>query len=252
MTPADIEAIERATLAAVSPQAVEEIPGWLLPFDRGTVGRAKSAVPLAHTGAGAAVLGEIEARYGQRHLPAVLRIPCVPAFEAFCEALERSGYGRHKPTQVFVAATRVVLGASGSVGPVHIADAPDTCWASVFSGEGFDPADGASRVEILSRATGSVFASVREQGRCVAGGAAAFAHGWASVHGMRTAQDCRGRGLAGRILASLARAALERGFERMFLQVESGNAPAHAVYRRAGFESAWRYEYWRKAAPVAP
>jgi hypothetical protein len=41
---ADIEAIERATLAAVSPRRLEELPGWLLAFDEGTIGRARSAV----------------------------------------------------------------------------------------------------------------------------------------------------------------------------------------------------------------
>ena len=30
-----VEAIERATVAAVSPLAVEELDGWLLPFDDG-------------------------------------------------------------------------------------------------------------------------------------------------------------------------------------------------------------------------
>ncbi len=29
----DVESIERATVAAVSPHALEEIDGWLLPFD---------------------------------------------------------------------------------------------------------------------------------------------------------------------------------------------------------------------------
>jgi hypothetical protein len=45
----DVENIERATLAAVSPEAVLELSGWLLAFDTGTVGRAKSAVPMLHT-----------------------------------------------------------------------------------------------------------------------------------------------------------------------------------------------------------
>jgi hypothetical protein len=43
LIPGDVEAIERATVAAVSPEAVEELDGWLLAFDTGTVGRAKSA-----------------------------------------------------------------------------------------------------------------------------------------------------------------------------------------------------------------
>lgn len=48
MNPSEVVHIERATLAAVSPQTVEELPGWLLPLDTGTVGRAISAVPLSH------------------------------------------------------------------------------------------------------------------------------------------------------------------------------------------------------------
>ena len=39
-----VEAIERATLAAVPPDTLEEQPGWLLPLDAGTVGRALPGV----------------------------------------------------------------------------------------------------------------------------------------------------------------------------------------------------------------
>lgn len=247
MISADIESLERATLAAVAPEAMEEIPGWLLPFDHGTVGRAKSAVPLAHTRPDPAALREIEVRYALRGLPAVLRIPVAETYRDFHEELVRRGYTSAKPTQVLTAATAVVRQVSG--GPEAEIDAqPDDGWASVFLGEGFDPADGAGRVRALSRASGSLYASVREQGVTVAVGAAAFGHGWASVHGMRTARSCRGRGLAGRVLGSLAAAAMLEGHERMFLQVEAQNAAAQALYRRAGFEPAWTYAYWRKTA----
>ena len=53
---ADIEAIERATLDAVPPEQTAVLDGWLLGLDRGTVGRAHSAVPLTHDGCDAAVL----------------------------------------------------------------------------------------------------------------------------------------------------------------------------------------------------
>jgi len=80
----------------------------------------------------------------------------------------------------------------------------------------------------------------------VAAGAGAFSHGWSSVHGMRTNQACRGRGLAGRVLAGIADVAAQRGITRAFLQVEDVNAPALALYRRAGFETVWSYDYWRQ------
>jgi len=65
------------------------------------------------------------------------------------------------------------------------------------------------------------------------------------VHGMRTDAAQRGHGLAGRVLAGLARVALERGFDKVFLQVEAQNDPALALYRRAGFETRWQYRYWQ-------
>jgi hypothetical protein len=36
----EIESLERATLDAVAPASVGSLPGWLLPFDKSTVGRA--------------------------------------------------------------------------------------------------------------------------------------------------------------------------------------------------------------------
>jgi hypothetical protein len=89
--------------------------------------------------------------------------------------------------------------------PAEVDTAPDEAWAALFLGEGFDPVDGAHRVRVLARAQGSLYASVREGGRTVAAGAMAFGHGWASVHGMRTDAAQRGHGLAGRVLAGLAR-----------------------------------------------
>ncbi|HEY3046826.1 MAG TPA: GNAT family N-acetyltransferase [Polaromonas sp.] len=246
MISCDVECIERATVAAVSPEALEELEGWLLPFDRGTVGRAKSAAPLQHSPVDEAVLGRIEARYAARGMPAVFRVATEPCFDLLRRELKRRGYQTERPVLVQVASAKDMRAVSMQV-PAQTADSPDEAWAALFLGEGFDPIDGASRVKALSRARDSLYASVRENGKTVAAGAAAFGHGWSSVHGMRTDQAYRGRGLAGRVLAGLADAALQRGFERTFLQVEDGNAPARALYRRAGFETAWCYEYWRQA-----
>jgi N-acetylglutamate synthase len=241
----DVESLERATVDAVSPEARAELPGWLLPFDAGTVGRAKSAVPLRHDVPAPDVLQQIEAMYAQRGLPVMLRTPMLPAFDSFHSQLRAGRYIEEIVTEVQVAQTASVHALSAGE-PALLLTAPDADWASVFLGEGFDPVDGASRVRKLGQGKGSLFALVREDGRPVAAGAAAFSHGWSSVHGMRTAQDCRGRGLAARVLATLAGAAIERGFEQMFLQVSNENAAAQSLYRRAGFDKAWTYSYWRQ------
>jgi ribosomal protein S18 acetylase RimI-like enzyme len=245
LTGRDIEAIERATLAAVAPEAVEEIDGWLLPFDSGTIGRAKSAVPLRHDPPDAPVLDIVEARYAARGLPASLRLPDAPGLEDFKRMLAGRGYRAGRPTHVQVAGTDTVSALSSTDG-VLLAEAPDAAWAALFLGEGFDPIDGASRVRSLGRATGTLFATVRAQGHAVAAGAGAFSHGWVSVHGMRTDAAQRGKGYAGRILSAIAGEAGRRGLGRIFLQVEAGNLAAHALYRRAGFSTRWYYEYWSK------
>ncbi len=83
MTPSDIANIERATITAVSPQAVEELSGWLLPFNTGTVGRAISAVPLTHKLEGdvETLVAQIESRYMTHGFKAAFRLPDGVSFE---------------------------------------------------------------------------------------------------------------------------------------------------------------------------
>jgi GNAT superfamily N-acetyltransferase len=240
--PADIEAMERATVDAVAPPEVLEIGGWLVPLDDTTVGRAKSAVPLSHSPR-FDVLPQILAAYAERDLPAALRIADVPALEDARNYLADQGFRPSKPT--LVKTGDVARLAAFAAGPVEVLDAPDEGFASVFLGEGFDPADGVQRVRVLKRAPDAAFAVVREGGRTVAVGAASFGHGWGGVHGMRTALDQRGRGHAGRILAALGREMQARGVGRVQLQVEEPN-PARSLYRKAGFTPAWRYQYWTR------
>jgi ribosomal protein S18 acetylase RimI-like enzyme len=256
-SPTQLNAIEHATLAAVGVQTTEEAHGWLLPFDTGTIGRAKSAVPLWHAQTNADTLNAIAERYRAQGLPVAFRVGDLPHFEALRSTLRTQGYTPERPTWVQTVSTRQLAShaqracvraeasATGSTSiPVDLALTPDAAWAALFLGEGFDPVDGASRVQSLSRAMGSLYASVRENSQALAAGAASFSHGWVSVHGMRTAQSHRSRGLASSILRAVATEALARGIDQCFLQVEAHNTAAQSVYRGLGFETVWGYSYW--------
>lgn len=241
---ADVEAIERATLSAVSPERVEARPGWLLPMDGGTVGRARSAVPLSHRPlADLAVLDAVADTYRMHGFVPRFRLPDTGAWGAAHAHLAARGFERVQPTLTQTAPVQALLGLNPHPG-VALDGQPDAAWLAMFLGEGLDPVDGASRSQALARAQGTLFASLREGGRTLASGAASYGFGWLSVHGMRTALDQRGRGLASAVMRAMADEAQRRGIARVFLQVDAENAPALSLYRRIGFETAWPYVYW--------
>jgi predicted GNAT family acetyltransferase len=241
----DVAALERAIVAAVAPVEVLEAGGWIAAFDSGTVSRAKSAAPLSHQKVEVAAALALRDEYLTRGLLPMFRIPQLSAMNAVEDELAKCAMQAEQPTDVQVAsATAIALLVEHS--DVRIDTTPDEAWASVFVGEGFDPVDGASRVRTLTRAPGSLFASIREGDRVIAAGVLAFGHGWASIHGMRTALSHRGQGLATRVMAALSQAAIDRGHPRLMLQVECANEAAQKLYARCGFDRAWTYRYWRQ------
>lgn len=245
LSPDDIATLERATLDAVAPQAVENRDSWLLPFDASTIGRAKSAVPLRHTDLPATDIAAIEAHYAERGLPAAFRLADSSGLAPLHAELKSRGYRPDQPTLVQVADTRAILEMSISA-PAQVDATASPDWAAVYTAPGFDPVDGQHRIAALSRSHSAMYAHITQDGTPVAAGVGAFSQGWASIHGMRTVMAHRGQGLARSILVALAKEADRRGIARFFLQVEEENSGAIALYARAGFRTVWRYHYWRK------
>ena len=260
----DIQAIERVTLAAVAPEMVHELPGWLLPMDGGTIGRAHSAVPVLHDAASAdlALIPAIVAQYAKQGMQAKFRLPCVPAFVPFCDALKALGYVPAYPTLVQIG-TNIAMRAVTAQPCASILRAPDAQWASVFSSEaGLSSADITRRLESFTKAFDAVYASVRQDASNLSGasnsqvratlavGVGAFHQGWVCVHGVNTAAQYRRQGLAARVLAGIAQAALDKGVSQVVLQVEEANAGAQSLYLRAGFSTAWKYVYWQLPAAL--
>ena len=251
----DIDSLERATLDAVAPQALEELPGWLLPFDRSSVNRAISAVPLSHSGFHAEVVAEIAARYASKGLGTQFRIADVPGLERLQAALAQQGYRAHHPTLTMTARLRQLaalpaltvlpaLALAASNGRVSISQQPSKEWESVYLATEFDPKAAASRVQALSRSNCTSYAWIGDASGALAAGTASMSRGWASFHGLRTLHRVRRQGLAQALLAALCQQALAAQLENCFLQVEEDNTPAITLYQRLGFQTAWRYRYW--------
>jgi N-acetylglutamate synthase len=255
-----VSRIEHATAYAVPAQRTETLQlalAWLLAFDSGTVGRAKSAVPLAHGVPDLEAIALVEDAYALAGVPAAWRLPRVPAFAEFCEALAQRGYITSQPTCVQTAWVQHALDAlrarplPGALN-IRVESAPFDDWRAVYLGPGFDAADAASRIEILARGKHTQYAVAYVDGSAVASGALSIytpeqGAPLASIHGMRTAASQRKRGLAGAVIGEFARRAKAAGCDEWFLQVELENAAAQSVYAKLGFETAWVYDYWRKA-----
>src|SRR5574343_1483668 len=108
-SPAGIESIERATVAAVAPERLDECPGWLLPMDSGTVGRARSAVPLHHAAQPLELLDTIVQAYQAAGYPPALRLPEAPAYAPWHQALQAQGWQRRQPTWIQVGTVQALL-----------------------------------------------------------------------------------------------------------------------------------------------
>ena len=238
-----IARLERATLDAVAPPTVLALPGWLLPLDHASIGRAKSAVPLRHSGLAPDDVPRIRDLYLARGFAPRWRVADVPGLTPIHRALEDHECSATQPTLVQTG-TVVALAALTAPHNVHISTQPCHAWRAVYTAPGFDAQDGRDRVEALSRGQHTLYATVLAHGVPVAAGTASLSQGWASIHGMRTTLPARGQGRARAILGALGRAAQERGLTQVFLQVEEDNAPAQALYAHCGFRTVWRYRYW--------
>lgn len=242
-----IARLERSTMDAVAPPAHDTLDGWLLSYDTATIGRAKSAVPLRHHSLPVTSLSDICARYTRRGLAPIFRLPDVAGLADVQTELRQLGFAPTQPTLVQVAPTAALAALPSSTAATWSATPTDR-WAAVYTAPGFDPVDGQHRIQALRRGRHAVYASLVHEGQPQCAGTAVYSQGWASLHGLRTVVAARGQGLAAQLMACLAREALRRGLSETFLQVEEDNTAALALYRRAGFATAWRYHYWHASA----
>lgn len=240
----DIRAIELATSDALSPRHREEDGGWLLCFDEGTVGRARSAVPLSHTTDVAARAVDVVNVYRRQGAAPMLRVPTTPEFDVSRAALTSEGFSATQATITMVAAVRDVATACENAERVELLGVVTQEWEALFVAQGIHPAEARDRLARLRNAPACVYVSSRDEGEAKALVCACFAQAWCGVHGMRTAASARRQGHARGMLGGIAAECVRRGAKRMFLQVEASNEPARSLYRQAGFSDAWQYEYW--------
>ena len=224
--------------------------GWLLRHTPSlTRRRSNSALPLGDH-PDTAVVEDFYARRGVRTL-----VQVSPAEErtGLDAELARRKWTREGATDVLVADADAVLAATAPAaalavpapGEVALTDRPDAGWIAAWAAcEERADADEHARTVLARIEPPTAYA--RAPGD-LGVGLAVCERGWAGLFCVATAASARRRGIASHVVHALTTWAAERGARRLYLQVASANAAAHAFYGRAGCTRSHGYHY--RAAP---
>jgi N-acetylglutamate synthase len=239
----------------------ERLGDWLLRAAGGFTGRANSALALGDPGrpAGQAV-SAVQAWYTRRGLRPLIYIPepladgdgAHGAHGTLGALLAARGWTLRdaRPTMVMTARTATVAAHRTTVAShrtagrprVRLAAEPDADWLAAWRPKGGPVPPHA--LPVLVSAPDQAFASVYRDGRVVATGRLSLGGGWAALTAIAVAPAVRRGGLGLQVTAELAAAALDRGAQDIFLQVEGHNTAARRLYAGCGFTDRHRYRYW--------
>jgi len=242
---ADLRRVEEQSLNVTQTGRQLFYDGWLLRMMPGRIKRARSvnafyasSLDVAHK------IRHCERVYAAAGLPAMFRITPFDAPHDLDATLAAHGYAQFEATDVLLAQLQAppATGVRDDV-DLRMPDLHAYC-AAVAAIRGSTHAQrDAHEARLASAAVGHHCAIVLDEGRPVASGQLAYEGDIGGVFDVITATDARGRGHATALCAHLLTWAWSHGMRIAYLQVTSDNAPALAVYRKFGFEPAYRYHY---------
>ncbi|MDX3852478.1 GNAT family N-acetyltransferase [Streptomyces sp. AK02-01A] len=247
---ATFEELARISARAWQPVESEPLGEWLLRAASGFTRRANSVLPLGDPGLPLdEALTRVRRWYGERGLPAYLQTAtgAEGTQERLCAELEKRGWRSEVTAELRVAAL-APLGdrpgpeeTGGSL--VRLDRTCDDAWLQRYQRSGVP---GPHVVHVLGSGPSVWFATVPGAsdvpaaiGRCVVDGR------WAGFMAVEVDPARRREGLATAVMTALARRALEEGASAAWLQVESDNDGARALYEGMGFAIHHRYHHFR-------
>ncbi|SDX79583.1 Acetyltransferase (GNAT) family protein [Modestobacter sp. DSM 44400] len=217
---------------------------WLLRAGGGFTGRANSALVVGDPRTALPAAVDAVARwYDDRGLRPCAQLPGRQSRGAD-EAFAAAGWERDIDTLVLSAPLSVPPAPEV---PVDLSPTPDDAWLAGYRYRGAELP--AMAREVLTRGEDVTFAAVRldpAPAPLAAVARGAVAGGWLGVTAVTVHEQHRRRGLGTALMAALLAWGAGRGATSVYLQVVSDNAPALALYRRAGFIEHHRYHYRRR------
>ncbi|QNE75127.1 GNAT family N-acetyltransferase [Streptomyces finlayi] len=242
--------LSRITARAWEPPVSEPLGDWRLRAANGFTRRANSVLPLGDPGLPLDdALDRVRQWYGARRLPAYIQTAtgAEGTQERLCAELERRGWQREVSAEVRVAALAPIGDRDADTGQVRLSRTADAAWLSRY--QRFDT-PGPDVLAVLHSGPSVWFATVPGDagsdtpaaiGRCVVDGR------WAGFMAVEVGPEHRRRGLATAVMTALAREALDEGASAAWLQTETDNGAAGALYDGMGFATHHRYHHFRSA-----
>jgi len=243
-------AIDAETLTRIAAQgwpAVENDPlgAWTLRASGGFTRRANSVLALGDPGVPFdEAVAHVTSWYARRGLPAYVQLLADTSVDAAFAARQWESVA---PVHFQIAPVNIVLGALHGVAgteELELADAPDAAWLARYHKSSAAPE--AARAVLcggpmvrFARVRGEDPARAKAIGRCVIVGT------WAGFSAVEVDPAHRRRGLAQSVMRALVERAAELGATNLYLQVETDNTAALALYARLGFTTHHDYHYRR-------
>lgn len=248
--PTEIAAIEACANRAWPAAHVEVLGGWKLRWSDGLTRRGNSVYPLDD--AGGIALGEkldrVEAWYRARGMGALYQLSPIASPPGLDTALATRGYALESPVSIQTCATATLADAPlpHRALSAQVSDTPTPEWRAISVERGrFSERPGTFDGFLDRIGARAGFALARISQEPVASALGVVDGTRAGIFAMLTVPERRGRGAGTALLLALGRWAGERGAREIYLQVERDNAPALALYHRAGFQERYGYHYRR-------
>jgi N-acetylglutamate synthase len=243
-----IEALELAAAQGWRAPDEARLGDWLLRAAGGFTSRANSVLPIGDPGLPLPdAIDQVLAWYSDRGLPAQVAIAALAdqlhdhPIDGF---LAERGWPIRGGAQVMTASLPAIAGLAdlaAAARTVAMLDEPDQGWLDCYRWHEEVPPP-VSR-QVFVSAPWRAFGVIREASQTVAIGRVAVAQGWAGLTAVRVDPRHRRRGLAQAMTTALAAKAASRGADGLYLQVETGNAAARALYERMGFTYHHAYHF---------
>ncbi|MET8897678.1 GNAT family N-acetyltransferase [Streptomyces albogriseolus] len=253
---ASYEELARVAARGWRPVESERLGEWELRAAAGFTRRANSVLPLGDPGLPLDdALAAVRRWYAARGLPAYVQTAtgAEGTQELLCAELEKRGWVREVTAELWTGGLAPVADLGDDTSGVVLSRNADEAWLGRYQRKGV----GEVALRVLGAGSPNApvpgepsvwFATVPGEpgaeapaaiGRCVVDGR------WAGFAAVEVDTARRREGLATAVMAALAARALEEGASAAWLQVETDNEGARALYGRLGFAAHHAYHHYR-------